>query len=275
MSFLFLGDISGLFRDLIAEFLKAVPNFVGAIVIAIVGYIIAKIIGKVIARSLEKLKVDKLGDKLNTIDIIEKANFNIKISAVISKIFYYFLLLFFLVAATDILGMPAVSDLVKDIFNFVPHLIVAIIILILGILVSDAIRGLVYTTCNSLGISSSKMISTVVFYFLFINIVVVALTQANINTDFLAQNLSIIIAGVVLAFSIGYGLASKDVVANFLASFYSQNKFQVGDDITINGHRGTVINLDKSSISLLTNDAKIIIPLGKLTSMEVIVHKNK
>ena len=67
----------------------------------------------------------------------------------------------------------------------------------------------------------------------------------------------------------------KDVVANFLASFYSQNKFQVGDDITINGHRGTVINLDKSSISLLTNDAKIIIPLGKLTSMEVIVHKNK
>ena len=61
---------------------------------------------------------------------------------------------------------------------------------------------------------SASLISNFVFFF-FINILIVALSQASINTSFIEQNISIIIAGGVLAFSIGYGLASKDIVSSF------------------------------------------------------------
>ena len=269
---LFGGAITGAIQELLNEFFKAIPNFVAAITVAIVGFIISKIVSKFLKKFLEKIKIDMLGDKLNEIDLISKANFEIKLSEVFSKIVYYFLLLFFMVAAAELLGMPAVSQLVLDIFQFIPNLIVAVLVLIIGILISEMIKGIVHTALSSLGIPSAKTIANLLFYFLFINIVILALTQAKINTDFLAQNISIIIAGVVLAFAIGYGSASKGIVANFLASFYSKDKFKIGDEVTIEGETGEIINIDKASITLLAKDKKIIIPLSKVTTEKIIIH---
>lgn len=273
-NFFFFGDMTGALTDLVTQFVGAVPNIVGALVIFIIGLIVAKIIAKIITKALEKIQIDKLGDKLKEIEIVDKANLNFKISAILGKVTYYFLLLFFAVFATDILGMPAISQIVTDAFNFIPKVIVAMIILVIGLLASDAISKLIYTTCNSLGIPSAKLLSTFVFYFLFINIFILALTQASINTEFLSQNISILIGGAILAFSIGYGFASKDIVSNLLASFYSKDKFQLGDVITIEGDKGQITNIDRSTLTMQSEDRKIIIPLSKLTNQKVEIHSS-
>lgn len=273
-NFFFFGDMTGALTDLISQFVSAVPNIVGALVIFIIGLIVAKIIAKIITRALEKIQIDKLGDKLQEIEIVDKSNIKFKISAILGKVIYYFLLLFFAVFATDILGMPAISQIVTDAFNFIPKVIIAMIILVVGLLASDGISKLIYSTCNSLGIPSAKLLSTFVFYFLFINIFILALTQASINTEFLSQNISIIIAGAILAFSIGYGFASKDIVANLLASFYSKDKFQLGDVITVEGDKGQITNIDRSTLTIQGQDSKIIVPLSKLTNQKVEIHNS-
>lgn len=260
-------------QELVSKFVSGVPNFIMAIVIAIIGIIIAKIISKIVRKFLEKIRIDKLGDKLNEIEIVDKSNIKIKISQILAKVVYYFLVLFFLVAATDVLNMPAVSELVLGIFNLIPSLIVAGIILILGTLMADALRGICQTGLESLGIPSARLIASFVFYFLFINIVISALTQAQINTEFLSQNISLIIGGIVLAFAIGYGLASKDTMANFLASYYSKNKFDVGDTITIDGETGKIVEIDKSSLILISDAGnKIIFPLNHISKSKIEIH---
>ncbi len=260
-------------QELISKFASGVPNFLMAVVLAVVGVIVAKIVSKIVKKFLVKINVDKLGEKLNEIEFIEKSNVNIKVSAILSKVIYYFLVLFFLVAATDVLNMPAVSDLVLGIFNLIPSLIVAGIILVLGTLLSDAIRGICQTGLESLGIPSARMIASFVFYFLFINIVISALTQAKINTEFLSQNISLIIGGIILAFAIGYGLASKDSMANFLASYYSKGKFDVGDTITIEGVTGSIVEIGKSSMILISeNGNKVIFPLNQVSRTKIEIH---
>ncbi|MBT8189270.1 MAG: mechanosensitive ion channel [Saprospiraceae bacterium] len=260
-------------QELISKFVSGVPNFVMAVILAIVGIIISKIVAKIVRKFLEKIGIDKLGDKLNEIDIVDKSNIKIKISTILSKVIYYFMVLFFLVAASDILNMPAVSDLVLGIFNLIPSLIVAGIILILGTLLADAIRGICQTGLQSLGIPSARLIASFVFYFLFINIVISALTQAKINTEFLSQNISLIIGGIVLAFAIGYGLASKTTMANFLASYYSKDKFEVGDTITIDGETGKIVELGKSSLIMISeNGNKIIFPLNHISNSKIEIH---
>ena len=134
-----------------------------------------------------------------------------------------------MVGAAELLQMPAISNLVSGFFNLIPKLMVGFIILVFGILLSDAIRGIVETTLTSLGLPSAKMISSFLFYFLFINVVISAIAQAEINTAFLEQNISIVIGGGILSFAIGYGMASKDSVSNFLASFYANGKVAIGD----------------------------------------------
>ncbi|MEM8908504.1 MAG: mechanosensitive ion channel domain-containing protein, partial [Bacteroidota bacterium] len=131
------------------------------------------------------------------------------------------------------------------------------------------------TICNSLGIPSSKMIAGFAFWFIFLTALVSALTQAGINTDFIMSNLSVILAGGVFAFALGYGIASKDMMANFLASFYTKDKFKIGDRISIEGISGEIIDIDSNSILLQSDRKKVVIPLQKLSAENVIIHEDE
>ena len=260
------------FRELFMNFFLGLPKIFYALVIILVGFIISKIIEKFVGKVLTKIGVDRLGDKINEIEMVDKANINFKISSLLSKILYYFILLFFFIVATSILDMPPVSELVMNIFNFIPKLLVALIILILGTVLADALKGIILTACNSLNIPSGKLIANFVFYFLFINIFISALTQTGIKTDFLSNNISIIIGGVVLAFAIGYGLATKNTMANYLASFYSKKQCKIGDKVTFDDVTGTIVEMDNSSMVLKTETSKIIIPLNKMTEEKIEIH---
>lgn len=273
MKFLLQIDIMrSALSDMLSKFAGTFPNVIIAIVIFLIGLIIAKIVAKVIKTALKKIGIDKLGEKLNEIDIIQKANMDIKFSDITSKFAYYIIMLFFTVAATSVLGIPEISNLVSDIFTFIPNLIVAIIVLILGTLLADMLRKFVDTALKSLGVSSSGLIASFLFYFLFINVVIVALSQAKIDTSFLSQNISIIIAGVAAAFAIGYGLASKDVMANMVASFYSKDQFMIGDKVTIENVTGVVSGISKSSLTIKTETGKVVFPLSKATNQKVEFH---
>jgi len=273
MTKLFLFLDSGILLDMVSNFSKAMPRFFGAIMIAIIGYIISKMASSTVKKLLIKLNIDKVGEKLNEIEIVAKSNIKVKISTIISKVVYYFLLLFFMVAAADTLAMPAVSNLVASIFNLIPNIIVAGIILIVGILFADAIRAISQTSLESLGVPSARMISSLLFYFLFVNIIISALSQAKINTEFLSQNIHLLIGGIVLAFAIGYGLASKATMSNFLASYYIKDKFNIGDKITLEGITGKVIEMNKASLILVTEEGnKVIFPLSKVSNANIEIH---
>ena len=179
------------------------------------------------------------------------------------------LMLIFIIASTEVLGVAAITQLFTDLMNYLPSLLTAAIVLLIGIFVADMIQGAVLTLCQSLGITSAKMIASIIFYFIFITIAVSALAQAKINTDFISSNLTAIIGAVALAFSFGYGLASRDLISNYLAGYYNRNKIRVGDDVRVIGVRGKVVLIDATSLILQTPERAIIVPLSKLTTEKV------
>ncbi|MBK9255997.1 MAG: mechanosensitive ion channel [Saprospiraceae bacterium] len=270
---LFSTEIQEAIREMMISMFVAIPRFISAIFVLFFGYIISKMIAKIVRESLKKLNLNKFGEKINNIDFFKANNIEIDLSKILSGTIYYLLMLIFVMVVVGILDMPVLAELMKDIITYVPNLLVAILILIGGILLADTVKSAVLTTCKSLGIPSANIISGFVFYFIFINIIIVSLSQAKINTEFFATNLSIIIGGAVLAFSIGYGLASKDILAGFLASFYSKDKINVGDKITIDGYTGYIIEMDKSSVTIKTDGKKIIIPMIKILKENIEIHQ--
>jgi small-conductance mechanosensitive channel len=267
-----MDRIKIIFEQLFENFADAIPRFLGAIIIFIIGYAIAKVVAFVIRRVLSTIGVDSIAAKLNEIDFIDKSKVKIVPSNVLSKLLYYIILLIFTIVAAEYLAVDAVTGLVRDVLNYIPSLIAGLLVLVIGLLLAQFIQNILVTALKSLGVPSAKIIGTFVFYFVFLMAVITALTQVGIDTDFISSNLSIIIAGCVFAFALGYGLASKDMMANFLASFYSKEKVKIGDLITIDEMRGEVIKVDSTSITLLTNNSKIVIPLSKLTSESFEIH---
>ncbi len=261
-----MNRITELFNELITNFIQVFPKIAYALVIFLVGWLIARLVAFVVERVLRTIKVDKLAEKLNEIDFIDRSNFTIKPSRILAKMLYYLILLVFTIVATEVLDIQAVSDLVRDIINYIPNVFAAIIVLTIGLLFAQFLKNIVTTAMQSLGIPSAKIIGAFIFYFVFLMTAVTALTQIGIDTDFISNNLTVIIGGGVLAFGLGYGLASRDTMANFLASFYSKDKVYIGDVIGLDGLEGEVIKMDSTSLILLTkDDREIIIPLSRLT----------
>ncbi|MCB0562155.1 MAG: mechanosensitive ion channel [Lewinellaceae bacterium] len=262
-------DLMAILQDLLSGFVAVVPNLLGALAVFIIGLVVSKVAARFVRRILMTIGADKLAERLNEIEIVYKSNIQLVPSTLLSKVVYYFLLFIFVIAATDILNMPVISQLMGEILNYIPVLISALAVFVIGLLISDFLKNVVKTTCDSLGIPASGMISSVVFYFLFLNITMIALSQARIDTEFIQDNISILLAGVVLAFAIGYGFASRNIVANFLASFYNKGKINVGDTIGIEGVKGRVRSMDSSSIVLEVEGREVLIPLSKIASEKI------
>lgn len=263
-----------LVRELLISMVATLPKLLGCIIILITGYIVAKIVATIVKTTVSRIGIDKFGEKLGDIEFIQKNNIKIKISSILSKILYFFIFLIFIVAATDVLGMPALSDLFKNMLNYIPNVVVALVMLMIGVLVADALRKGIETTGKSLGIPSASLLANAFFYFILINFMMAALGQLNIDTKFIESNILIAVGGISLAFAIGYGLASKNILSNLVSGFYTKDKFNIGDEITVDGARGQIVNMDRSSITLLQfNNEKTIVPMSKLTSDNIIIHK--
>ncbi|MBK8554489.1 MAG: mechanosensitive ion channel [Lewinellaceae bacterium] len=260
---------AGVSGQMVAGITAAIPKLTAALFTLLFGWWIASLLRKVLRRVLAAMQIDRLVDRLNEIEIVQRTGIKIQISNVLAQTLFYMLMLIFIVAATDVLGIEPVTKMVSDLLNYIPSLFSAAVIFLLGLFLADIIRGVALTAMQSLGIPSAKLIASIIFYFLFITIAVSSLAQARIETGFIASNLTVVIGAGALAFAFGYGLAARDLVSNYLASYYNRNKVQVGDKVRIGDSEGQVVMIDSTSMILQTHDRAIIVPLSKLTTEKV------
>ncbi len=256
-------------KTLFNEIIIFIPNILAALAILLVSLIVIGIISRFLRRMLQRMGADDFADKsINKIDVLEDNNVRIVPSTLVSKIVYYSLLLVGIVAATDALQMEAVSDLVKGAVDYVPNLITAIALLIVGLLIADFVRDVTSAAMQSLNVPAAKFLSSFIFYFIMLSILMIALEQAKINTDFITANLSIILGGVVFAFAIGYGFASKSLMSSYIAYFYNRNKVSIGDTIRIDNKEGVVTSMDSTTMTVVpaNSNNRIIIPLSRLNT---------
>lgn len=272
-----MESIFNALRDQAILMLNVIPALIKGVVIFIVGLILAKLLYRLILRFLGAIGVDKLADRLMSIEMFEKANFDLVPSRIVAACVYYFILIVFSMAAVEAMGLKIISDLLKDLIEYIPSGVTAFIVLIIGIFLADSVKKVIASACRTLGISSGNLIANVVFYFIMLNIVLISLRQAKLQTKFMEDNMSIILAGVAGAFAIGYGLASRHIMSSLLASFYNRDKFHIGDEVTIDGMRGEVVTINNNTVILrsLDEDSEFVIPYSKVSTEGVEIHTRR
>ncbi len=260
---------NGVFTELVSRLSEIAPKLLFAVFILVVGRLIAGVFRKIVRRALHLAGVDRLAERLNDIDLVQRSGMRIALSAVVGQMVFYLLMLAFVIFATDVLGIPAITDMVRDLIDYLPALFSAFALFLLGLFLADMVRRIVQAACEGMGIPSARLIGSAVFYFLFITVAVSALAQAQINTGFIAANLTVVVGALALAFAVGYGLAARDLVSNYIAGHYNRDKVQVGQEVRIAGVRGKVVHIDATSLILQTPDRAIIVPMSKMMTEKV------
>lgn len=266
-------DLFQVLQGLLEQFVSQLPPIFGSISILLLGIIVATLFSRLLFTILQKLRLDKMAGRVNRLDLFNRLKWKLSPSLIISRLIYYMLLLLFVIAATDVLNMPEISDLLKGFISFIPSLIFAIIIFFVGIFVADFLRKIVLNTCESFRIPAPELISSFVFYLILVSVGIIALAQAGVETDFISNIIVIIIGGLVLGFGIGYGLASQHLFANLLGAMYSKDKVHLGDEIEVDGIKGKVIYIGRTSLTLDSDGVSVMIPMVKISTQQVKIFK--
>ncbi|MEM9820118.1 MAG: hypothetical protein AAF985_03570 [Bacteroidota bacterium] len=248
------------------------PKLVGAILILFFGWLFSKLLAAIVARLLKTMKFDELAERFKVSEYLEKASIAAPPSRLLGKFIYWILLLFTFITASDALGWESVSQQLNRLLIFLPNLFMALLFFVVGTYIAGMIRDLIKGTTASIGISTGKMISNLVFYFLFVVVSITALEQAGLDTTLITSNLLLILGTIFIAAAISYGFASRDLLANILAGFFSKRTFAEGQTISVNGVQGKIIEMTNISVTLLSTEeekVRIVIPTHELLVSKV------
>lgn len=249
--------------------IEFMPRLIGAIILLIVGWLIAKIISTVVKRSLVAIGAQTLFDKMGTLPLLDSPNFKIDGPNIISKVIYWVIFSGFLMAFFNTLGLQEVTEGIKVIIAYLPKLITALIIFVVGLWLGSVVKTTIYSALHSLDLSSAKIISNLVFGLVIIFVAITALTQAGIDTSPITTNLATLIAAVGIGFAIAFGLGAKDILRDMLSASYSKNNFAEGDLIRIMDIEGTITKLDNVSCVIQSGSKEVVIPASKLLTETV------
>ena len=191
------------FRNLWLGVASFVPNLIIAIVIILVGWGIGVLLGRVIAQVIRAIKLDEALRRAGVEDFLNKGGLNLNSGSFLGALVRWFIILVFLTGAFEVLGLTQVTAFLRDIIDYLPQVIVAVLILIAAGLVADAMNKIVLSSAKSANISSAGFLATATKWIIWIFAILVALSQLGIASGFIQT----IFTGLVVALSLGLGLA--------------------------------------------------------------------
>jgi Conserved TM helix len=211
------------------KFMGTIPSILGVVIVLLIAWLLARLVSGGFERLLRTVKFDALAERLQLTHFLSQMGVTMSPSALIGRFIYWIFVLLVIASAAETLNWTVISELIQKFLSYVPKLVTGVVVFIAGSYLASLARDFIRTATGSLGISTGRILSSVLYYLLFIMVVLTALEQASIDTRILSTNLLMIIGAIMLAASISYGFASRDVLANILAGFFNSADFSERD----------------------------------------------
>ena len=206
-----------------AMFFSAVPRVVGFVLILVIGWFIATLIGKAVAGLLHAVRFNALADRAGISAFVQKMGVKTDVSGFLGEIIKWFIRLIVMVVAFDGLGLPAVSAVLTQFLLWLPNLVVALVILVLGGLAAQALQGIARGAASEAGFSNPEMIAKIAKIAVWIFTIVIAVNQLGIAVT-LINTLSMgFVGAVALALGLAFGLGGKETAAKIVSKWYAES----------------------------------------------------
>jgi len=200
-------------REVLTRVGNFIPTLVGVLIILIGGWLIAKFIQKIVVQVLKTLKLDDVSEKARISEILAKGEIKYSLSELLGLMLYWLLMLIVVMAAVNALGLTVAADLLNRVIAYLPNVIAAVFILVLGIFFSTLMASIVHTAATNAGVTQARILSQFVQAIIIIFASVIVLEQLGVAANIVVFTLQAIIAAVALAAAIAFGTGCKDIAA--------------------------------------------------------------
>ncbi|GCF06668.1 mechanosensitive ion channel family protein [Dictyobacter arantiisoli] len=197
-------------------FFSFIPRLVGFLVILVVGWIVAAILEKAVTLLLRRVGFDRMSDRIGLTRFEQRLNMRMDPAALLGKIVFWFVFLIFLVPACNALELTSVSSIINSIVAYLPNVFVAIVVLLLGMIVSTFAADIVIGAAPRTGAVSPKLLANIVRYAIIGFVTLVALEQLQIAPVLITTLFTAIVGSIALACGLAFGLGGRDSARHLL-----------------------------------------------------------
>ena len=218
----FFDTLMGSFRDAFAMILSAIPRIVGFIIIVAIGWFISSLIAKAITGLLRVIRFDELMQKSGLADFMNKMGTGIDSVGIVAGVVKWIVRVVVLLVAFDTLGLPAVSDVMRQLLLWLPNLVVAIFVLFIGGIAARALGNIVRGATAEGGFSNPETLSNVARTAVWSFAVVIAINQLGIATNLINTLFTGFVGALAIALGLAFGLGGRDLASRTLENWYDQ-----------------------------------------------------
>jgi hypothetical protein len=204
----------------LAMFLAAIPRMIGFLVILIIGWLIAGLLASAVANLLRVVRFNNLAERSGFTDFVRNMGLTTDASGVLANIVKWFVRLIVLVVAFDALGLPAVSQVLQQFLMWIPNLIVAMIVLIIGGLAANALSRLLRGATAQAEFGNPDLLGNIARVAVWAFATVVAVNQIGIATTLVNTLFMGLVGALALALGLAFGLGGRDTAAQIVRNWY-------------------------------------------------------
>ena len=202
------------------ELANVLPGLVGAGLILLTGFLVAKQLERWTDRTLTRLEFKRVVDAGGLADAMNRNRMD-PVNT-IGRLVFWLMMLVVILLASSALGLENIRDMFGRMLDFIPSLISGIVIIILGIIVGEFVRGLINASAGSVaGVPTlaklAKSIMVLIALFM-------ALQQVGVAEDIVTSAFTLILGSAALAAGLAFGLGNRELAGEITRRWYEQGR---------------------------------------------------
>ncbi|MCO1338740.1 hypothetical protein BJH93_07535 [Kocuria polaris] len=187
-------------EQMLSMFLAAIPAIIAAGILLTIGFVISSFLGKLLEELLRGVGTDRALGSLGVVPEGASA------SGVITKIVQVAIMIFFAIMATQLLGFPAITNILHEILELGGNVLFGGVIIAAGFLIAKLIGKFI-----THGLASKVLRYSAIALFIAMGLRYMGLADSIINLAFGA-----VVIGGALAAALAFGLGGRDAAARTL-----------------------------------------------------------
>jgi hypothetical protein len=217
-----------LLLETVREFLHQVaaflPRLLLALVVVAIGWLFAKAARFAAEKALRAVNFTVLTERAGTDNFLRQAGLRGDTTTLFGLVAYWLAILATLMIAFNGLGLTYITDLLGRVVLFTAKLLVAMLVVVFGSYCARVVGGAVHAYCVDAQIPDADLLGRIARYFIVIFVVMIALSQVEVGGDFVQRTFLIILAGLVLALALAFGLGGKEWAAAMLERWWPRHR---------------------------------------------------
>jgi len=203
-------------RAFLVQLGEFLPKLALAIGVLIAGWLLAKFTRFAIVKALRAVNFNVLTERAGLDGFLQQGGVESDTTGIFGFMVYWLVILAALIIGFNSMGLTYITGLLGEVVRFVPNLVVALLILAFGAYFARFVGNAVMTYCRNISIQDADVLGKLAQYGIMTFVVLIALDQVNVGGDIVRQSFLIILAGVVFAMALAFGLGGKDAAAELI-----------------------------------------------------------